>query len=591
MGASSPRNQPLASHEDSVAKTAEPARLLAPEAARELERRPEARSFSIEHLMQLVRDGKVRVPRFQRGLKWEVKHAVELLDSIYRGFPIGTLLFWQRSGEAELLRYGTVQITAPPMTDAFWVVDGQQRITSLVRVLLGQGLPEEEFTLYFEPDKPRFYPPRRGEAINPMAVPLTEALDSERLLEWLYAHPEVDRRRAIHMGKRIREFQVPAYLVTTDDEDIVRQIYKRTNSAGKSMTQTDVFDALHSARGGSAADGLREVGESLKDTGFGAIEDDLLFRMLLATRGTAVSTTRAPDIGSAHPHEIIQALERAARAAIAFLQRDAGIPHIELLPYRLPLIPLARFFNFHPQPAARSRELLARWLWRGALAEEHGGNALLINPSVLKLITQDEHTSVQRLLGTLNSRQITSLSLENASSTAARAKVLALALHSLRPLHLQTGHPVSLLQTQDESIVVPRDIFPSAARKTLAMDERDSKLLQSLANRLLHPSLPGGLRKALLALAANSDLFKQKQNLDILRSHAIAGDALTALRAQDWEAFLRHRDQALRGAVMRFVSQKARFDDSDRPPLSALVIPDGLDDEPEESLAQGSKNE
>ena len=76
--------------------------------------------------------GRVRIPKFQRPLRWDAKDVLSLLDSVYRGYPIGTLLFWRRPAEADPIVHGTVSIAAPAVTDALWVVDGQQRIISLI---------------------------------------------------------------------------------------------------------------------------------------------------------------------------------------------------------------------------------------------------------------------------------------------------------------------------------------------------------------------------------------------------------------------------------------------------------------------------
>jgi uncharacterized protein with ParB-like and HNH nuclease domain len=58
----------------------------------------EADTETVEDLVGLVRRGLVRVPSFQRGLKWESKDVIALFDSVYRGFPIGALLLRKASG-------------------------------------------------------------------------------------------------------------------------------------------------------------------------------------------------------------------------------------------------------------------------------------------------------------------------------------------------------------------------------------------------------------------------------------------------------------------------------------------------------------
>lgn len=83
-------------------------------------------------LVAEVTGGQLRIPPFQRSFKWESVDVVALFDSIFRGFPVGNLLFWRRPAPAADVRIGPLLIHAPDVPLANWVVDGQQRITSLV---------------------------------------------------------------------------------------------------------------------------------------------------------------------------------------------------------------------------------------------------------------------------------------------------------------------------------------------------------------------------------------------------------------------------------------------------------------------------
>jgi uncharacterized protein with ParB-like and HNH nuclease domain len=57
-----------------------------------LQRRPEARGFRVELLLQEAAGGRLRIPAFQRPLRWRARNVIEFLDSIRRGFPVGELL-------------------------------------------------------------------------------------------------------------------------------------------------------------------------------------------------------------------------------------------------------------------------------------------------------------------------------------------------------------------------------------------------------------------------------------------------------------------------------------------------------------------
>lgn len=108
-----------------------------------LERRPEATAYQVDDLLLMARDGRLRVPRFQRGLRWRDRDRLDLLDSIYRGFPIGTLLFWKRSADAASVSLGDLSLDAPARDDALWIVDGQQRIATLASTLLVPSQPDK----------------------------------------------------------------------------------------------------------------------------------------------------------------------------------------------------------------------------------------------------------------------------------------------------------------------------------------------------------------------------------------------------------------------------------------------------------------
>ncbi len=59
--------------------------------------------------------------------------------------------------------------------------------------------------------------------------------------------------------------------------------------------------------------------------------------------------SRACD-GLRSPAATLEALE----AAVLFLKNDADIPHQSLLPYKLPILTLSRFFHLHPSPQPMS---------------------------------------------------------------------------------------------------------------------------------------------------------------------------------------------------------------------------------------------
>ncbi len=544
-----------------------------------LTRRPRATAFSIEDLLDHVRQGSIRIPEFQRALKWKARDVHELLDSVYRGYPIGTLLFWQHEAPAAHIQIGPVKLDAPKKAQALWVVDGQQRITALTGVLLHPSLNGEggydDFGLYFDLEKEDFVRPTRRERPPAHWLPMNVVADSELLLGWLdrYSaraeHPE-HTRTAIKLGKMIREYQVPAYIVEADAEETLRIIFERLNSTGKALSKADVFQSLHGGWSQEQPSDLRSMSRSLEEMEFGTIEEEWLLKAVLAIKGLDITRDFRSQLKEGHdlPGALRQT-ERALRDTIVFLKRDAGIPRIELLPYKLPLVILARFFQLNPEPSARSRELLARWLWRGAITTFHRGESIPAVRKSLAVIRRNEDESIQALLAELPEAPTRELNLRDYNFRTAETKLQVNAMLALQPRDLQSGELLdvpAIIGTQGAAAL--RLIITSPPR--LRPDEgsaRLKRLMQGLANRMFHPAMQ---EQSLLTALEHS------LHPEVLNSHGIPLPAFTALQQGDRLGFLTLRQRFLERHVDTFLDLKARWLESVRRPLQSLLI---LDDE------------
>ena len=51
--------------------------------------------LSIRKIIEKTLSGEIRIPSFQRGFVWEPEKVAFFIDSLYKGYPIGSLLFWR----------------------------------------------------------------------------------------------------------------------------------------------------------------------------------------------------------------------------------------------------------------------------------------------------------------------------------------------------------------------------------------------------------------------------------------------------------------------------------------------------------------
>jgi hypothetical protein len=90
-------------------------------------------SITIGEIVRDAEAGHLGIPEVQRQARWDRKRVRLLIDSLYRGFPVGTLTIWRPRGATTVIARGGD--TAIP--GSRWVLDGQQRTTALC-ILFGK---------------------------------------------------------------------------------------------------------------------------------------------------------------------------------------------------------------------------------------------------------------------------------------------------------------------------------------------------------------------------------------------------------------------------------------------------------------------
>lgn len=517
-----------------------------------LDRRPEARTLTVEELVHRVRSGAIRVPRSERARSWESRRVLELFDSVLRGYPIGSISIWERPAEATRVQLGPLVIEAPEAQAGWWVVDGRQRLTSLAvglsRPLPLPTAPDDPFVVYFDAAAGELRAPERTGEIEAAWVPAPLLADSTRLREWMRTWPGRENdawvERALTAGQRLREYVVPLYVIRTDDEDTVRRIFERSNRAGVRVEWEDVRAALC---GGSSArpTTLDALAETLEAVGTGRPDEGTLVSCLSAPSRSAGEQARVDGelLGDALP---------ALRRALSFLRTSAGIPHLRLLPRSTVLAPLTRWFALHPEPIARSRALLARWVWRASVSPSSLDERSLLRRSV-ETVGADEEESLQRLLALLPREAPAELDVgARFDAGTARSRLALLAMAHAAPRDLRTGAPLDVASLLDEhdraAFVSVSDAHPGAWA------------------RLLHPPLTASqLREALAR--------QHEGRADNLASHLISEVAAQALLRRDDETFLSERERDLQRAAFELADRYAGWSraDADRPSIAYLL--------------------
>ncbi len=310
--------------------------------------------------------GSLNVPEFQRGFVWRPDQVRDLMDSMYRDYPIGSLLLWDASD------YQEPKTTKGAMT-SHWIVDGQQRTTALC-VLFGQrpywwatsegwndlldrtdvlvNLQSAGEHLEFSLANPVKKKSPSYVAVRDILHCADEEACSELAMKYtnLLGIQPTDPGFARQFGAlngiisvvwNIRKREVPLVTIKHELEDVA-EIFARLNQAGTRVTEADVVLALAAAANESwVRTEFLPYCEDLSDRGYD-LEPGVFIRTVTGiVRGTA----RLKDIGDKEGFwstELPRAWKPAQQAITRTVKllADRGLLSTQLLPSRNSLIPL-----------------------------------------------------------------------------------------------------------------------------------------------------------------------------------------------------------------------------------------------------------
>ena len=208
--------------------------------------------MKINDVLSQIDLGNYALPEFQRGYVWTRSDVRKLMYSLYRDYPVGSLLIWDTATDPDIIRGdGT-----PSSGTVSLILDGQQRMTSLFGVIRGKA-PQffdgdaSAFTnLYFNIDEEtfEFYSQQKMKGDRAW-VSVSEVIpDSGAFFTKVIAQrPDDMQYYAEAMTKlnklsSIKDRDMPVQVVAGEDKtiDVVVEIFNNVNSGGTKLSKGDL---------------------------------------------------------------------------------------------------------------------------------------------------------------------------------------------------------------------------------------------------------------------------------------------------------------------------------------------------------------
>lgn len=219
-------------------------------------------TYSLSLLLEEIKQGRIGLPDIQRPFVWGSTKARNLIDSMYRGYPVGTLLFWDTGADSNLRQIDSSSRSVARLA----IVDGQQRLTSLYAVLKGKAVitkryKREHINISFNPVRERFEVSNSAIRKNPEYVPnISKIWDSHRqTVRDFFARLEASdavvltrQEKDLYEDRidKVRDLQGFSFHAIEINEyveaDKVAEIFVRTNSQGVILNQANFILTLMS---------------------------------------------------------------------------------------------------------------------------------------------------------------------------------------------------------------------------------------------------------------------------------------------------------------------------------------------------------
>ena len=418
-----------------------------------------------------------------------------LMDSIYKQYPFGSLLFWRTRNKLTIERkLGQFQLPEPDEDYPIdYVLDGQQRLTSIFSVFqteLEASDSEGWSKIYFNIDADEDAQDSQFIALDSNDVdqtshfPLDVFFDSVKYREATEAFNNDQIRRLDKLQEKFKEVSIPVQILKTEDRATVAIVFERVNRLGMKLDTLQLLSAWTWNEDFDLLEQFKELKEELEEFGFSGVgeDSDLILRCAAAILMNNPTADTLLELNGQQVRTEFPKVKNGIFGAIDFMKKQLKIASLKNLPYSALIIPLSAFFA---EPDGKEviynstvYNRLKKWFWRSCFTKRYSSQikrtATNDIKEIIKLKNGEEST-----LGEIPCDISEDFFLKNKFGLGnARTKTFVLMLANREPKSFLSGSIVDLdksLQKYNRSEF--HHIYPRAFLKDLGFNDDDINCL------------------------------------------------------------------------------------------------------------------
>lgn len=342
---------------------------------------------SIASFLEDVELGRIVLPEIQREYVWSEQKAKDLIDSLYKKFPVGVILLWRPK---EIVDFRLLAGQAALTRDPDWLIlDGQQRITSLNQIKKG------EIKVLFNIDEDSFSIQNTAIANNPKWLRVDEIWKKDSTviakeltislgvpLEEVY-EKYVDK---IKRMKEILDYKMPYFEEREDDYERITQMYVRLNEKGSKLKKAEINLAIITLKFPKVF--YKNLSSLVQEFEDWDIDTNFFLRCFVSlSTGQSKYEPLRKYLSTASQEEVLATLDKIKeylKQSFDFITSHFGINpdnNTSLVPSDMAIIPLMLYLEKNKGKIATAKELNNLKLW--FFAASHFGRFSMSTESTL----------------------------------------------------------------------------------------------------------------------------------------------------------------------------------------------------------------
>ncbi|PJA46873.1 hypothetical protein CO173_01005, partial [Candidatus Uhrbacteria bacterium CG_4_9_14_3_um_filter_41_35] len=332
-----------------------------------MSKQPKPDSKKYTDLISEIQKGQIKVPKFQRNFVWSLDKTAKLLDSILKGYPIGTFILWETNERLnDIKNIGNLELPAiPDDIKVQYVLDGQQRITSLYAAFLGAKIQKEgekKITDYSE-----IYVDLDGDVENNddqivisekpeegAFITLHEILNfNDNLLEIKEKYTDEQFKRIHQYSQTFSTYDFSTIVLRKEDIDSAIEVFTRINTGGQTLTLFEIMSAktYDEEQDFDMEDRFQKLLKELEERKYDTISSSVILSVisLILSKNKECKRKVILQLDKQAIIDIWDDVISALKESVDYFRSVYRIPVSAILPYDSLLVPFAYFFYFQKE--------------------------------------------------------------------------------------------------------------------------------------------------------------------------------------------------------------------------------------------------